>query len=113
MTYCPLSSLVCWEIMELGQYLGLPGTSTGVGDNICHIAETYKPRITNVLVCWKMPLGDTWKINTDGSFVATSRQAGIRGIVKRGNGDLIMAFAKPVQFSTNILCELQASTNSR
>lgn len=78
-------------------------------DTICHIAKTYKPRITSVMVYWEMYLGDTWKINIDGGFVTTSGQARLWGIVRKENGDLIIAFAKPVQCSTNILYELQVA----
>lgn len=49
------------------------------------------------------------KINTDGSSNITKRTAGIGGVVRNRNGDLIMAFAKAFHFCTNNQTEVQAA----
>ncbi|XP_059289597.1 uncharacterized protein LOC132043134 [Lycium ferocissimum] len=52
---------------------------------------------------------DDWKLNTDGSTMEGIRASGIGGIVRKGNGRMIIAFAKHIEFTTNNSCELQAA----
>ncbi|XP_060200767.1 uncharacterized protein LOC132629038 [Lycium barbarum] len=61
------------------------------------------------MIYWDRPEGETWKLNTYGSTMEGSRSSGIGGIVRKGNGRIVMAFAKHIQFSTNNSCELQAA----
>lgn len=76
---------------------------------MCHKAEAYKYKITSIMVYWDKPEGETRKLNTDGSSMEGSIKEGIGGIVRKGNGDMVMAYSKHIQFSTNISCELQAA----
>ncbi|XP_059306517.1 uncharacterized protein LOC132057959 [Lycium ferocissimum] len=83
--------------------------TTWIWDKVCYIVEQYKPRITSMMVHWDRPQGNKLKLNTDGSFIGSSKSAGIGGIVRKGNGDMVMAFTKSVDFSTNNSCELQVA----
>ncbi|KAH0686197.1 hypothetical protein KY289_016965 [Solanum tuberosum] len=76
---------------------------------VCHIAENYKITISSLMVCWNKPSDDTWKLNTDGSFMKVLNKAGDGGIVRNKNGDLVMAFAYPVHFCTNNFSEAYAA----
>lgn len=55
------------------------------------------------MVQWIKPPHGKVKINTDGSF--SHDGAGIGGIVRDQNGDMIMAFVVPVQCGSNNLTE--------
>ncbi|OIT04250.1 hypothetical protein A4A49_65207, partial [Nicotiana attenuata] len=48
-------------------------------------------------------------LNTDGSFMKEQRRAGLGGVVRKGSGEIVMAFAKPCQFLTNNYSEVQAA----
>lgn len=50
-----------------------------------------------------------WKLNTNGSYMSDHNKAGARGIVTNKNGDMVMAFAYPIQFYTNNFSEAQAA----
>ncbi|XP_070041366.1 uncharacterized protein [Nicotiana tomentosiformis] len=54
---------------------------------------------------WKvMALG--WiKINSDGSFIRTSRKAGIGGIARDNSGDFVFAFSIPIQANSSSQAE--------
>ncbi|OIT31712.1 hypothetical protein A4A49_20252 [Nicotiana attenuata] len=61
------------------------------------------------MVTWINPEEDNWKLNSDGSCMMMMGKAGAGGIVRRGNGDMVMAYANPIQFLTNKFSELQAA----
>jgi len=48
------------------------------------------------------------KINTDGSFFSNDKRAGIGGIVRHDNGNIIIAFSIPVQCNGNNHAEILA-----
>ncbi|MCD7471286.1 hypothetical protein HAX54_011621 [Datura stramonium] len=50
---------------------------------VCQLAEAYKPRINSSMIRWTRPIGDIWKLNTDGSFKERHKVAGIGGIVRK------------------------------
>ncbi|KAH0703252.1 hypothetical protein KY285_017530 [Solanum tuberosum] len=75
---------------------------------VCHIAENYKVTISSLMVCWNKPSDDTWKLNTDGSFMKAQNKVGIDKIVRNKNGDLAMAFAYQTHFYTNNFSEAYA-----
>ncbi|OIT36999.1 hypothetical protein A4A49_52473 [Nicotiana attenuata] len=50
---------------------------------------------------WSRRGTNQWKINTDGSCMATLGLAGAGGIVRNKIGQMRMAFSNPLQFSTN------------
>lgn len=76
---------------------------------VCDISESYKPCLRCRIVKWLRPEENTWKLNTDGSFMAVQGRAGAGNIVRMINGHLVMAFATPIQFSTNNFSEAQAA----
>ncbi|XP_070031824.1 uncharacterized protein [Nicotiana tomentosiformis] len=61
------------------------------------------------MVTWNSPEGNTCKLNTDGSYMESINKAGAGGIVRKRTGQLVMAFASPIQFSTNNYSEVQAA----
>ncbi|KAM3327099.1 hypothetical protein P3S67_002225 [Capsicum chacoense] len=75
---------------------------------ICNISMNYKPRLISTLVKWNKH-GDDLILNTDGSYMMSTRKSGAGGIVRRRNGSMIMAFANPIHFSTNNSSEAEAA----
>lgn len=75
---------------------------------VCNIATSYRPRIISKMVKWNS-CDDTIILNTDGSYMKSSGKAGAGGIIRRRNGDMIMAFANPLKFSTINLSEVIAA----
>ncbi|WMV20051.1 hypothetical protein MTR67_013436 [Solanum verrucosum] len=61
------------------------------------------------MVYWTRPNLDTWKINTDGSYMINQNKAGAGGIVRNRIGEMIMAFAYPTHFCTNNFSEPHAA----
>ncbi|KAG5570228.1 hypothetical protein H5410_059994 [Solanum commersonii] len=55
--------------------------------NVVHTTENYKITISSLMVCKNKPSDDTWKLNTDGSFMKAQNKAGAGGIVRNKNGD--------------------------
>ncbi|KAK4374201.1 hypothetical protein RND71_004878 [Anisodus tanguticus] len=76
---------------------------------ICREVETLRTRITSQMVIWEKPQDDWIKINTDGSSNNRVDTAGIDGVVRNRNGEIIMAFAKSLQFCTNNSAEVEAA----
>lgn len=76
---------------------------------VCRVVESYKTKLTSVMVKWEKPEENTWKLNTDGSYMINQGKAGAGGIVRNRNGQMIMAFAAPVEFLTNNYSETQAA----
>ncbi|KAM3247773.1 hypothetical protein P3L10_009540 [Capsicum annuum] len=61
------------------------------------------------MVKWEKPEMDSWKLNTDGSYIANQGRAGTGGVVRNRDGQMLMAFAAPIQFLTNSYSETQAA----
>ncbi|XP_075101229.1 uncharacterized protein LOC142176783 [Nicotiana tabacum] len=61
------------------------------------------------MVRWKNMQNNSLILHTDGSCTTSRKLAGARGIVRRRNGDMIIAFAIPLQFSTNNYGKTQAT----
>ncbi|OIT31215.1 hypothetical protein A4A49_62182 [Nicotiana attenuata] len=78
-------------------------------NNLCKVAEDYKIHLKSTMVLWEPLDSNQWKINTDGSFSANTGKAGIGGVVRKRNGQMIMAFSAPVHFLTNNYSEVQAA----
>ncbi|XP_070046188.1 uncharacterized protein [Nicotiana tomentosiformis] len=70
--------------------------------------------ITPVLSCrpviWDKPPDNWLKINSDGSSNILKRRAGIGGIVRNRNGQLIVTYVQNVQFCTNNSVEVHAAS---
>ncbi|XP_060195293.1 uncharacterized protein LOC132624546 [Lycium barbarum] len=76
---------------------------------VCLMAENFKAVITSKMIKWIKPLGNAWKLNTDGSYMKNHNKAGAGGIVRNGIGNMIMAFSYPTQFCTNNYSEAKAA----
>ncbi|KAF3638683.1 hypothetical protein FXO38_23111 [Capsicum annuum] len=76
---------------------------------ICQVMECYKTNLKSIMVKWEKPEMDSWKLNTDGSNIANQGRAGAGGVVRNRDGQMLMAFAAPVQFLTNNYSETQAA----
>ncbi|XP_060183166.1 uncharacterized protein LOC132613134 [Lycium barbarum] len=76
---------------------------------VCDIAINYRQSITSKLVLWECAEQYSFILNTNGSCSPSLSKAGAGGIVRKINGDLIMASAKPLQFLTNKSSEIQAA----
>lgn len=50
---------------------------------------------------WQTPPTGKIKVNTDSSFIKGTDSAGIGGIVRDNNGDIIMASSVPIQSNSN------------
>ncbi|XP_059315569.1 uncharacterized protein LOC132066235 [Lycium ferocissimum] len=57
----------------------------------------------------EMPEHSSYILNTDGSCSSSLAIAGAGGVVRKRNGEMVMAFAKPIQFLTNNSSEIQAA----
>ena len=71
--------------------------------------DSRRPSLTIKPVIWEKPPSSWIKVNTDGSSSLGNQTSGIGGIVRDGNGDLIMAFSKKLHFCTNNQAEIQAA----
>ncbi|XP_060202921.1 uncharacterized protein LOC132631356 [Lycium barbarum] len=76
---------------------------------VCFEAENFKAVITSKMIRWIKPIGNTWKLNTDGSYMKNQNKAGAGGIVRNRIGNMIVAFAYPTQFYTNNYSEAYAA----
>ncbi|XP_060200109.1 uncharacterized protein LOC132628341 [Lycium barbarum] len=76
---------------------------------VCDIVINYRTRISSKLVQWECPEQYSFILNTGGSCYPSLTRAGAGGIIRKRNGDMVMAFAKPLQFLTNNSSELQAT----
>uniref|UniRef100_M1B6I5 RNase H family protein n=1 Tax=Solanum tuberosum TaxID=4113 RepID=M1B6I5_SOLTU len=70
-------------------------------NRICEKIERIRPPIRCSSVCWIRPQKGMVKINTDDSFFSNDKRAGIGGIVRHDNGNIIIAFSIPVQCNNN------------
>jgi len=57
------------------------------------------PRITIVL--WNKPGIGTFKLNTNDSFLKANNMAGMGGILRNDDGDIVMAYSIPTRCSSN------------
>ncbi|PHU29556.1 hypothetical protein BC332_01649 [Capsicum chinense] len=57
------------------------------------------------MVKWEKPEMESWKLNIDGSYIANQGRASAGGVVRNRDGQMLMAFAAPVQFLTNNFLE--------
>ncbi|KAK6789391.1 hypothetical protein RDI58_013190 [Solanum bulbocastanum] len=53
------------------------------------------------MVRWIRPEVDKWKLNTNGSFISFIGKSEIDGVVRTGNGQMVMDFASPIHLPTN------------
>ncbi|OIS96191.1 hypothetical protein A4A49_09538 [Nicotiana attenuata] len=77
----------------------------GLGPLGAYVNGNKKPENMRIRDCIK---DEAWDVNTISSNI-TKRTAGIGGVVRNRNGDLIMAFAKALHFCTNNQTEVQAA----
>ncbi|XP_019237530.1 PREDICTED: uncharacterized protein LOC109217719 [Nicotiana attenuata] len=75
----------------------------------CEKVERWNPTSIVHQVTWQKPPNGRIKINTDGSYLHETGSAGIGGIARNEEGDLIMAFSLPVQSNTNNSTEAMAA----
>ncbi|KAJ8550152.1 hypothetical protein K7X08_033859 [Anisodus acutangulus] len=68
----------------------------------CHILIILKPYPRTIIVCWKFPIGGSCKLNTDGSFSSANTCAGIEGVLRNEEGDLVLDFSSSIQCNSNI-----------
>ncbi|XP_060201453.1 uncharacterized protein LOC132629989 [Lycium barbarum] len=71
----------------------------------CLIIEKLRPVHMVKQVTWICPQPGSIKINTDGSYLHKSGRAGIGGIVRNSQGELIMAFSISVNCCNNNMAE--------
>ncbi|PHU03108.1 hypothetical protein BC332_28359 [Capsicum chinense] len=64
---------------------------------------------SDILVYWEKPSPGSIKLNTGGSFLHESNKAGIGGVLRYDNTDLIMAFSIPSSCNSNNSAEVQAA----
>ncbi|XP_070049508.1 uncharacterized protein [Nicotiana tomentosiformis] len=62
-----------------------------------------------ISVCWNKPKHGAIKVNTDRSFIHGNGKAGLGGVVRNDQGDLIMAFSIPSKCSNNNMAKAQAA----
>ncbi|KAM3323061.1 hypothetical protein P3S67_004212 [Capsicum chacoense] len=62
-------------------------------NQLCEVIE----KVSRSLVIWSRPQAGMIKINTDGSFMEQNGKAGIGGVARDGDGNMIFAYAVPVK----------------
>nr|XP_033513221.1 uncharacterized protein LOC117277902 [Nicotiana tomentosiformis] len=77
--------------------------------NFCDNMMKLQPIPKAISVCWNKPKHGVIKVNTDGSFIHCNGKAGLEGVVRNDQGDLIMAFSIPSRCSNNNMSEAQAA----
>ncbi|KAH0674097.1 hypothetical protein KY284_025184 [Solanum tuberosum] len=96
-------------IIKVVLHNSFPSIDTkGSWNRICEKIERIRPPIRCSSVCWIRPQKGMVKINTDGSFFSNDKRAGIGGIVRHDNGNIIIAFSIPVQCNNNNHAEILA-----
>lgn len=76
---------------------------------LCDKVERLRPYQKWIQVTWESPLPDTIKVNTDGSFCKESGKAGIGGVVRNSQGDLIAAFSIHISCDDHTMAEAKAA----
>ncbi|XP_075086341.1 uncharacterized protein LOC142169044 [Nicotiana tabacum] len=79
--------------------------TNGTWSNLCTLMEKLKPAVVCTPVRWIKPALGWIKINSDGSFIRTSRKAGIGGIARDNSGDFVFAFSIPIQANSSSQAE--------
>ncbi|KAF3638756.1 hypothetical protein FXO38_23073 [Capsicum annuum] len=64
-----------------------------------------KPIVNCFPVCWQFPTNGTLKINTDGSFSASTGRARMGRILREDWGEFIMAFSSSLESNSSIEAE--------
>ncbi|XP_019233381.1 PREDICTED: uncharacterized protein LOC109213985 [Nicotiana attenuata] len=77
--------------------------------DLCQRIEKLKPMQSWSQVLWSTPNQGCIKVNTDGSYIRENNEAGIGGIVRNSNVDLIMAFSRVVQCDNSNTAEALAT----
>nr|XP_016448725.1 PREDICTED: uncharacterized protein LOC107773821 [Nicotiana tabacum] len=75
---------------------------------LCGRMERLRPLQSWKQVLWKPFTRGTLKVNIDGSYSKKNGKAGIRGIVRDINGDLMMALSLPITCDSNNMTEAKA-----
>ncbi|XP_075100867.1 uncharacterized protein LOC142176658 [Nicotiana tabacum] len=78
-------------------------------NNLCdNLIKLHRiPRITIVL--WNKPEVGTFKLNTDGNFLKANSMAGMGGILRNDDGDIVIAVSILTQCSSNNYVEAQVA----
>nr|XP_016436823.1 PREDICTED: uncharacterized protein LOC107762942 [Nicotiana tabacum] len=76
---------------------------------LCDKVERLRPYQKWIQVTWESPLAGTIKVNTDGSFYKESGKAGIGGVVRNSQGDLIAAFSIHISCDDHTIVEAKAA----
>ena len=71
--------------------------------------ENCQQQIKIIMVSWNKPIVGTYKLNTDGSTIHNTGKTGGGGILRDHQGNLIYAFAIPIDFGANNFAEIQAA----
>lgn len=98
-----------WCIRNIVSKLFLPFNTITLWTDFCDIAERIKPIQKVTQVKWSTPHRGTIKVNTDGSFLLDTGSAGIGGIARDSNGEMVMAFSIPVACTSNNMAEALAA----
>lgn len=63
----------------------------------------------SVYLRWEKPSGNFVKLNYDGAVKDNPGKAGIGGIIRDHEGDVLLCFAEPIPFTTSIMAEMLAA----
>ncbi|XP_070050084.1 uncharacterized protein [Nicotiana tomentosiformis] len=77
--------------------------------NICDMVERLRPIPRSIIILWQLLGKGRYKLNTYGSYIQGSGQAGAGGILRDHEGRLIMALAITLSCSSNNLAEAIAA----
>ncbi|KAH0633972.1 hypothetical protein KY284_036758 [Solanum tuberosum] len=100
---------VIWCIRNIVSKLFPPINTITLWTDFCDIAERIKPIQKLTQVKWSTPQIGTIKVNNDESFLWETISAGIVGIGRNSNGDMVMAFSIPVAYTSNNMAEALAA----
>ncbi|XP_060177980.1 uncharacterized protein LOC132607916 [Lycium barbarum] len=75
---------------------------------ILHILESFVPKLKVTKVVWSFPMESAWKCNADGATRGNPGRSSFAFCVRDHKGDLVHAFAKEMEESTNTELEARA-----
>ncbi|PHT39352.1 hypothetical protein CQW23_22925 [Capsicum baccatum] len=78
-------------------------------NQLCKVVEKLRSKVTSSLVIWCRPQAGMIKINTDGSFMEQNGKAGIGGVARDGDGNMIFAYAVPLKCQNHHVVEALAA----
>ncbi|XP_069152146.1 uncharacterized protein [Solanum lycopersicum] len=78
-------------------------------NKLINLVEQCKQQYKIVIVSWKKPALDIYKLNTDGSALNTSFKIGGGGILRDHQGQIVYAFSIPFGCGTNNIAEIKAA----